>query len=309
MFRRFLSYFVHHRAERYGTIALLIVVIVIMALALVLPRLYEPAPAFELEWIVAETVRHEGRITQQDLDPYGNKEATKVHSLFNFDPNLLSDSGYAALGFTPKEIGTLRKYMAAGASFRQKDDFGRLFFMDATRFDSIRPYLLLPEKAEPKKPKYIKEPRDTSKWSDTVNVNRFQYNAILADLNTSDTTELKKLPGIGSFYARKIVEYRQQLGGYHDVGQLLELWRMTPESIDRFADRLSIDLNQIVQIKINKASTQKLSAHPYIPFVLANKIVNHRESNGPFRDINHMVDAGLFDDELRLKLAPYLNFE
>lgn len=42
-------------------------------------------------------------------------------------------------------------------------------------------------------------------------------------LNTADTTALKTVPGIGSYYARKIIAYGQRLGGYVSVDQLDEI--------------------------------------------------------------------------------------
>lgn len=36
----------------------------------------------------------------------------------------------------------------------------------------------------------------------------------LVDLSEADTTELKKIPGIGSGIARMIVAYRKRLGGF-----------------------------------------------------------------------------------------------
>ncbi len=307
MFRNLRSYFVHHRAERYGTIAVLCICLLIFTVALAVP--YMVRPEFDedakLRVLIADLEEarqpQSAEITDDQNPPKG--------SLFNFDPNTLSDSGYTALGFNQREIGILRKYMAAGASFRQKDDFGRLYFMNDARFDSIRPYLLLPEKAEKVERTYQKESKSTLSWSDTANVSYYSKRPIIAELNTADTTELKKLPGVGSFYARSIVEYRDALGGFHSLAQLLELWKMTPDKIDMFADRISIDHNEIEKIKVNSATTQRLSQHPYITFGLANKIVTYRESNGNYRDVNALVEAGLFNDELRLKLAPYLDFE
>lgn len=51
----------------------------------------------------------------------------------------------------------------------------------------------------------------------------------MIDLNRADTTELKKIPGIGIGIARAIVAYRNQLGGFYDVGQLQELKWITSD--------------------------------------------------------------------------------
>ena len=42
-------------------------------------------------------------------------------------------------------------------------------------------------------------------------------------LNTADTTALKTIPGIGPYFARKIVQYGERLGGYVNIDQLDEI--------------------------------------------------------------------------------------
>lgn len=310
MFKRFRSYFIHHRAERRGTVFVLVLSLGVMAVAVIYPHLVEPEPpemsgfeAHRSEAIAAGPERGgSGPVSRKNVPP----------ELFDFDPNELSDSGFSALGFSQKEIETLRRYMAAGAEFREKDDFSRLYFMDDARFDSIRPHLLLPEEAPPKeKPKYADrnfERKERVKWSDTANYQSFRHNPVKAELNTADTNELLEVAGIGSFYALKIVEYREELGGYFTLAQLMELWKMTEENVDRIAEQVEIDTTEIRKININTATAQKLSKHPYISFGLASKIVTRREERGGFQNMDEMVEDGLLNEELRLKLAAYLDF-
>lgn len=311
MFKRFRSYFIHHRAERRGTVFVLVLSLAVMAAAVIFPHLVEPEPP-ELGGLVSERSMALASVAERGGAVSGpNSTEQEPHALFDFDPNQLSDSGFSALGFSQKEIGTLRKYMAAGGEFREKDDFARLYFIDEARFDSIRPHLLLPEKAPPKKPRYAErkfEKKERVKWSDTADYDSFRYNPIKAELNTSDTNELLEVAGIGSFYARRIVEYREELGGYFTIAQLMELWKMNEENVDLIAEQVEIDTTEIRKININTATAQKLSKHPYISFGLANKIVTRREERGAFRNIDEMVEAGLLNEELRLKLAAYLEF-
>lgn len=308
MRRELRQYFIHHRAERRGTVALLFICVVVVGLSIVLPRLYAPEPPDPSTVVALEQAITKARgsaslsLTSQNAE----KDPPKLST---FNPNTLSDSGYAAMGFTEKEISMLRKYMAAGGHFKVKDDFGRLFFMDEARMDSVRPFLDLPDQLPQKSTARTGSNARQLNWSDTARYDYYSYNPIVADLNNSDTNELKKLPGIGSWYAKKIIAYREELGGYVDLGQLLELWKMTPDKVDRLADRVSIDPSVVETIPINVATTQRLSSHPYITFAAANRIVTYREENGPFESIDDLVGAGLLNEELRLKLAPYLNFQ
>jgi DNA uptake protein ComE-like DNA-binding protein len=84
---------------------------------------------------------------------------------------------------------------------------------------------------------------------------------------------------------------------------------MTPETIDKFAYQIVIDLSAIKKINVNVATAQELAAHPYIPFDLASRIVLQREQAGTFENMESLVGSGLLDGELSLKLAPYLDFK
>lgn len=305
MLRNFRSYLIHHRAERRGTVAVLTLCILVMGFAVVYPRMVAPDPPEPSEHLAAiDTEAERGQSTPAEREQ-------PAYELFRFDPNTLSDSGFFALGFSEREVSVLRKYMAAGGHFREKNDFGRLYFVDEARLDSLKPYLLLPDKApgprlnktDRKKPK-----EERVKWSDTADYDLYKHNPAVAELNTADTNELLKIRGVGSFYARQISDYRDELGGFFTIAQLMEIWKMSEENVDRIAEQVRIDTSEIKKIDVNRATAQALSRHPYIYFGLANKIVIYREENGPFEDIDHMQAAGLLNDELRIKLAAYLDF-
>ena len=241
--------------------------------------------------------------------------------IFVFNPNTLSDSGYLALGFSENEIKTLRNYQKAGAEFIVKTDFKKLFFVDEQLYSDLETFIDLPDtyqkKTSDSKTDFYKteySPKDYSrkhepiKWSDTTLVANYEYKPYTCDLNRADTTELKKLPYIGSFYAREIIRYRDELGGYHSLAQLLELYKMTPETIDKFAENVTIDKSKIKKINVNIATAQELSAHPYVDFALANKIISRRETEKSFKNLDQLCATGLVNAELCVKLAPYLSF-
>lgn len=238
---------------------------------------------------------------------------------FKFNPNQLSDSGYRALGISEKEIKTLRKYMATGAEFRIKTDFSKLYFISDSEYVALEPFIDLPDDYPKRdyKNKFASKysgkdkpwtKKDTVKWSDTADTRGYVYKPFTCDLNFADTNTLKKLPYIGSFYAREIVRYREELGGIYELGQLLELYKMKPETIDIIADKVTIDRSVIRKLPINTATTQELAAHPYIDFPLATKIILKREASGTFKNMDQLCKTGLLNADLCRKLAPYLKF-
>lgn len=315
--RNFIAYFRHHRAERNGALALLIIIFIIIASSQAYFIWYKPPINDTSEFLafIDSLERVENMSEASANGESGNMPGEKSFEPFMFDPNTIDDEKYGELGFSEREIKTLRNYQKSGATFKIKSDFKKLFFVDDERYNKLKPYIDLPEtfpereynKSNPIAEDHLRK-RDTTKWSDTAEAKIYAYNPIVCDLNLADTNELKKLPYIGSYYAREIVKYRDELGGYHSLAQLLELYKMKNETLDIIADKVSIDQSEIRKLNVNRATTQELAKHPYITFALANAIVSQRESNTLFINMDKLCETGLLNNELCLKLAPYLSF-
>lgn len=125
------------------------------------------------------------------------------------------------------------------------------------------------------------------------------------DLNTADTTELKMVPGIGSYYARKILEYKSQLGGYTEVRQLSEI-RGLPDSVQQWFVIMESTMN-LQPMDINAASITQLNRHPYISFQQARAIVDARKA-GRIRSVDRLRLLDEFPDSSLQRLLPYLDF-
>lgn len=123
-------------------------------------------------------------------------------------------------------------------------------------------------------------------------------------LNSCDTSELKMIPGIWSYYARKIVEYRERLGGFASPRQLKEIEGL-PENI---TDWFLPDSGVYRHININHADYRELIRHPYLDSRQCRTIMEHRRKYGNIKDLNALSFYDTFTpDDLR-RLAPYLDF-
>ncbi len=103
---------------------------------------------------------------------------------------------------------------------------------------------------------------------------------LIVNLNSADTTELKSLPGIGSFFARNIVEYREELGGYVEINQLLEVYAFDSSRLETITSYINIDSISLRKINVNTDDFKIILRHPYIEYEDVKKIVNHREKRG-----------------------------
>lgn len=127
-------------------------------------------------------------------------------------------------------------------------------------------------------------------------------NDIYVNLNSTDTTELKSLPGIGSFFARNIVEYREKLGGYVEVNQLLEVYAFDSARLETITPYINIDSISLRKINVNIDDFKTILRHPYIEYEDVKKIVNHREKRGFIKNWEEYLKVvGRNDVDIRLR--------
>ena len=123
-------------------------------------------------------------------------------------------------------------------------------------------------------------------------------------LNTADTTVLKTVPGIGPYYARKVMEYGERLGGYVSVDQLDEIEGFPLEA----KDYLIIEGASPRLLNVNTLSLNELRRHPYINFYQAKAITDYRRLHGPLRSLNDLRLSKDFPPEAIKRLEPYVDF-
>lgn len=221
-----------------------------------------------------------------------------------FDPNTADSLTLLRQGLRPWQVSNMLRYRRAGGRWRKTEDLRRLYGLDSAQYQDIAPYVrIAPDttlaarrRADSLRrdtmPRYVSLKRDTT-----------------IELNSADTTDLKKLRGIGSWTARSIVRYREQLGGYHSAEQLREVPHIQQQMLDTTMQHLWADPTGVKTIAVNTASVQRLQRHPYIRFEQARAIYELRRRkirlNGP-EDLKGLPE--LSEEDIK-RIAPYLNFE
>ncbi len=133
-----------------------------------------------------------------------------------------------------------------------------------------------------------------------------QKKVYVVALNSADTLDLKELRGIGSAYARRIIAYREKLGGFVRKEQLREVWGIDTALYARIVPQITIDASQIRKININTTNIDQLKRHPYLDYYLAKEIVKHREKYGNFSTTEDLLKVNLIDDNTFNLIKPYL---
>lgn len=248
----------------------------------------------------------------------------KQYELFTFDPNTADSTQLLRLGLQPWQVRNIYKYRAAGGRYNKPTDFARLYGLTLKQYKRLEPYIKIEGEvmaADVSKPSLSdfsgKNKAETS--PDESDVEKEQSLAAYPikikegehiNINTADTNDLKRIPGIGSYYARQIVSYRQRLGGIANVHQLLEIQGF-PESSLKFmiVEQASNTHHPITKIKINHLDQNALSRHPYIRYVQAKEIMNLRRLRGPIKKADDLRRLPSFTNDDVNRLEPYIDFQ
>lgn len=129
------------------------------------------------------------------------------------------------------------------------------------------------------------------------------------EINSSDTLGLMKIPGIGISFAKRIVGYRNILGGFYRIEQLQEVYGMYEELYAQITPYMILNTDSIRLIAANSASIEKLKSHPYINFYQAKAIIETRKKKGKLESINELSLMEEFTGNDLERIRPYLQFK
>lgn len=224
--------------------------------------------------------------------------AQKQPVYFRFDPNTASREDFDSLGFPGFLAQRIENYRAKNGKFKIKTDLLRIYGLDTTFYRALEPYIQLPARVDP-----IAQATETR-----PPVVASQSNRKRMDLNTADSTQLKKIYGIGTRLSARIINYRNKLGGFVSLDQLYEVYGLDTAVITRVHKQYFIDTAyEPRKIVLNQATERDLSNHPYINYALANAIATYRFQHGNFSTLEEVKKIALVDEAFYNKILPYLS--
>lgn len=119
----------------------------------------------------------------------------------------------------------------------------------------------------------------------------------LVELNTATVEQLVELPGIGPSYAERIIAYRDALGGFINVQQLMEIKGIGEAKMNGLVPYISIDSLKVVKLDINRAADSLLYIHPYADSAWVKLLISSR----PYDALKNVPTKGMDN-----RMAPYL---
>ena len=198
------------------------------------------------------------------------RQRTRRVESFPFDPNTVSLEDLMRLGFTEKQAQAIDNYREKGGRFRRPSDFAKSYVVADSVFERLKPFIDIPK----------------------------------LDINKADSAAFDSLPGIGGYYASKMVEYRGRLGGYSFKEQLLDIWNFGQERYDGLSD-LIVCSTPSTPFRLWQMPEDSLRQHPYIrSWQAAHSIALYRNSMP--RDtwtVEALASAGILPPEDASRLS------
>ncbi len=279
MIDKFKNYFTYNKKERNG-ILLLSFVLFLLIIFYQFTYLFVPntkTDFSEFENLLSELEYEKDVVSSVVKD-----------SLFYFNPNTLNDNGWISLGLSEGKLKVLRNYQIKGGYFKQKEDLKRCYAIGDSFYLKIKDFIDIPKISK----KTIKESEPIIRKQ-------------LIELNQADSLELLSIKGVGPFYAKQILKYRNELGGFISYKQFAEIWGLENLNIKKLKSQSRIDSIYISKRNINSLTFDELRIHPYINYKEAKIIVNFRKQHGDFQSIKDIQKIKLITPEIFRKIAPY----
>ncbi|MGN5953489.1 helix-hairpin-helix domain-containing protein [Sphingobacterium lactis] len=290
-----------NQREQRGVMVLLFLIFVFLVIHLILPLQQNRHP------IKYELIVHKGQKgSEEKVLNYSDVERKKYSvqkkdiAYFSFDPNSLDESGWEALDLTKKQIKGILNYRSKGGRFRDKADLAKLYSLRPQDVERLTPFVQIKE--DP-----INQPMPEER--PYSNKRKESFRKILINVNAADTNSWMEVRGIGPVFSKRIVKFRDALGGFHDINQLKEVYGIPEDIWDKIHQQIQLMPNSHKRILINQISIDSLAKHPYVRYKRARTIINYRVQHGNFKELADLKKILSLDEEFFIKIEPYLDFD
>lgn len=206
-----------------------------------------------------------------------------------FNPNDYSIDDWMALGLSIKQSQAILNFVQRG--IYSNSALEKIFVMPTEVYDLIKDSTY-----------YERQITEFTVIKDSV-----VKPLSLLEINSASKEDLIELNGVGDFYAKQILKYKNELGGFVFIEQLLEVWKMRLETYEKLMPQLTIDTNKIKKINVNTCSIEDLRSHPYLDYYQANSIIKMRMQKDGYKELQEILESKLINEEEFQRLLPYLS--
>ncbi len=319
--RHLYEYFYYTRRERDATFVLIFLCCAFFLAPTVYSYFMPPKPTYdfsEYQAAIAEfTEKTESEKEYFDDKPKSRNTAPAVPvELFEFDPNRASKGDLVRLGLSPRTAQTLINFRSKGGSFYKKEDLKKVYGFRDEDYTRLEDWIVIEKpKATPTRKKsppkdFEKDAAPTFAEKDAEAVYRKKpAEPIYIDINQATQEEWQQLYGIGPAYSRRIVKFREKLGGFCSVQQIGKTYGLPDSTFQKILPYLTPS-PVFRKIKVNSCGIEELKGHPLISNYQATILFNYRQQHGSFAGMDDLkkIKAG-FGEEDWAVLKAYFSFE
>jgi competence ComEA-like helix-hairpin-helix protein len=301
------EYFGFFSSERTGITTLTLILLFVI----ILPRFFRND---EISVEDTDRLKKEMDIFLAEMERQSVKH--KPDTVFIFDPNTVDSASLVLLGFSPLQAKSIVSYRNKGGRFYSKESFGKSYVVSEEMFARLYYHIDIRQEAAGNRQKADKadkvgKPKENRAIAE-VKENRESKNTVkkpyTVELNSANFDELQKFRGIGEYYAKKIIEYRDKLGGFYSAEQLMEIRGIDSARFDMFRDQILIDTSHIRSVKINAVTEKELAKHPYINNYIAKAIITYRKFRGKITSGDEMLREKVITEKQLEKIAAYIEY-
>lgn len=210
------------------------------------------------------------------------------------DPNTATELEFLRVGFSKKQALQCINYRRKGGRFYKKEDLRKIYSISEYDYKKLEPYIRIPVQ---KKKKQAEVPVRPEKEMQHLEAKTKDIIIKPVLLNTCDTSDLKLLPGIGTFRAKKIIEVRNQLGGFYSVNQLYSVYSIDSALVDKLRQYFVVDTSVIQKININTSSFKEINAHPLFTYEQTRRVVQYRAIVKTIVDPKELLKNGILTEK------------
>ena len=217
---------------------------------------------------------------QKELDSLRTIDiASKKPKVFPFNPNFLTDFKGYTLGMSTEEIDRLLAFRKENKWINSVEDFKKVTKVSDSLLNKISPYFKFPDwVTNPKlKNKYVKKRFKEKKFTQKI------------DLNLATQGQLEGVNGIGKAFSKRIIEYRNKLGGFTNDIQLYQVYGLDFQVANSILKEFTVKTpKEIIKMNLNSISASDIATIPSISFDIAKRIWEYRILNEGIKSFSEL---------------------
>ena len=298
-------WFAFSKGERVAIVTILALILVLILACLFRPsrKSLSDASLHDLDSLLA--LRQAAIELQQQQQAEKPQEVTELHP-FPFNPNTITEEEWLQMGLTDRQVRSIMNYKAKGGRFYSKSDVEKLYAISEEEYAQLEPFIVLPEVARGNTAKPTAKKQESQASDDKPKPEKKAIPVV--DLNTVDSTTLVELPRMGGYMASRIIAFREKLGGFVEVAQLLDVKGLDSTRFAAMRPYLLIGDTETRRIDVNRADFKTLVGHPYLSYEQVKRIFRQRETRGMIKNWAQLEALLKEEGEVNPLLEYYLSY-